>query len=172
MTEPNSRWLNPMNGSSLARDVIDANQYLVLGTADASGRPWTTPVYFAHHDYQEFFWVSAPERTHSQNLLVRKDVAIVIFDSQARINTGQGVYIAATAGQVDSTDLGRGTEIFSARCLSHGGRAFSEDEVSGQADLRLYHAIAGEHWILAKDGSPDRRVPVDLAAGERRRRPD
>jgi nitroimidazol reductase NimA-like FMN-containing flavoprotein (pyridoxamine 5'-phosphate oxidase superfamily) len=38
------------NAASLARDVIDANQYLVLGTADPDGRPWTTPVYFAHHD--------------------------------------------------------------------------------------------------------------------------
>ena len=154
----------PMNSASLAREVIDANQYLVLGTADPSGRPWTTPVYFAHHDYREFFWVSAPERTHSQNLLARPEVAIVIFDSQARINTGQGVYIAATANEIDDADLTRGIEIFSARCLTHGGRAFSATEVTGDADLRLYRALANQHWILAKDGGPDRRIPVDTSA--------
>jgi hypothetical protein len=154
----------PVDTASLAREVIDANRYLVLGTADASGRPWTTPVYFAHHEYREYFWVSAPERTHSQNLLARPEVAIVVFDSNAPINTGQGVYIAATAEQVDDIDLARGIEIFSARCLSHGGRAFSVSEVIGSADMRLYHALAERHWVLAKDGGPDRRIPIDAIA--------
>jgi nitroimidazol reductase NimA-like FMN-containing flavoprotein (pyridoxamine 5'-phosphate oxidase superfamily) len=154
----------PTNATALAREVIDANQYLVLGTADPTGRPWTTPVYFAHHDYREFFWVSAPERRHSQNLLSRPEVAIVIFDSQARINTGQGVYIAASATEIDAAELVRGIEIFSARCLTHGGRAFSASEVTGDADLRLYHAVADQHWILAKDGGPDRRIPVKTSA--------
>lgn len=152
-----------MNAASLARGVIDANQYLVLGTADAAGRPWTTPVYFAHEDYREYFWVSAPDRTHSQNIAARPAVAIVIFDSQARINTGQGVYLAATAEQVDDADVARGIELFSARSLAHGGAAFSVAEVTGEADLRLYHARAEQHWILAKDGGPDRRIPVDLS---------
>ena len=154
----------PLNAASLAREMIDANQYLVLGTADLSGRPWTTPVYFAHHDYREFIWVSAPERAHSQNLLVRPEVAIVVFDSQAQINTGQGVYIAATAEQIGDADLTRDIGTFSARSLAHGGRAFSVSEVSGDADLRLYRAVADQHWILAKDGGPDRRIPIDIGA--------
>jgi len=28
--------------------MIDANLYLVLATADGTGRPWRSPVYFAH----------------------------------------------------------------------------------------------------------------------------
>ena len=155
---------DPTNPAALARDVSDANQYLVLGTADPTGRPWTTPVYFAHDSYREFFWVSAPERRHCQNLLARPDVAIVIFDSQSRINTGQGVNLTTTAAEIDDSDLARGIEIFSARCLTHGGRAFSVSEVTGHADLRLYRAVADEQWILAKDGGPDRRIPVDTSA--------
>jgi hypothetical protein len=27
------------------RDIIEANRYLVLATADATGRPWSSPVY-------------------------------------------------------------------------------------------------------------------------------
>ena len=30
------------------------------------------------------------------------------------------------------------------------------------AGLRLYRATAGSHWILAKDGRPDHRIPVSL----------
>jgi uncharacterized protein YhbP (UPF0306 family) len=154
----------PVTAASLARGVIDANQYLVLGTADAAGRPWTTPVYFAHEDYREYFWVSAPDRTHSQNLAARPEVAAVIFDSQTRISTGQGVYMAAIAKQVDDPDLSRGIASFSARSQTHGGRSFSIADVTGEANLRLYHALAEQHWILAMDDGPDRRIPVDISA--------
>jgi hypothetical protein len=30
------------------RAIVDANPYLVLATADGTGRPWSSPVYFAH----------------------------------------------------------------------------------------------------------------------------
>jgi general stress protein 26 len=42
-----------------ARAIIDASLYLVLATADGTGRPWSSPVYFAHDGYAEFLWVSA-----------------------------------------------------------------------------------------------------------------
>lgn len=73
------------------------------------------------------------------------------------------MYIGALAKEVDETDLARGIEIFSARCVMHGGRAFSTAEVTGDADLRLYRAVADQHWIVAKDGGPDRRIPVDTS---------
>ena len=37
------------------RDIIEANCYLVLATADAAGRPWSSPVYFAHMGFTDFF---------------------------------------------------------------------------------------------------------------------
>ena len=40
--------------SDQARHIIDANQYMVLGTADVAGDPWASPVWFAHDDYREF----------------------------------------------------------------------------------------------------------------------
>src|SRR5580693_8241464 len=79
------------------RDMVEASHYLVLATADASGRPWSSPVYFAHIDFTEFFWVSSPDVTHSRNIAVRPEVSIVVFDSQAAIGAGQGVYMPAAA---------------------------------------------------------------------------
>ena len=35
-----------------ARAIIDANSYMVLGTADASGLPWASPVWFATVDHR------------------------------------------------------------------------------------------------------------------------
>jgi general stress protein 26 len=84
----------PGSAAQTVREIIEAARYLVLATAGTAGRPWSSPVYFAHIGLTDFFWVSSPEATG--------------------------------------------------------------------AGLRLYQASADAHWILAKDGQPDHRVPVPL----------
>ena len=64
-----------------ARALMDANLYVILGTADAQGTPWVSPVYFATADYAEIFWVSNPDTQHSRNLAARPQLSMVIFDS-------------------------------------------------------------------------------------------
>lgn len=149
-----------MASSRDTRAIVDTNRYLVIATADREGRPWSTPVYFAHRDYTDFYWVSAPEATHSGNILVRPQVAIVIFDSQAPIGTGQGLYLSAAATPVDASELERGIEVFSRRSVEHGGHVWTTSDVGPGAGLRLYRASADGYWMLAKDGRPDHRVPV------------
>lgn len=145
------------------RDIIEVSRYLVLATADASGRPWSTPVYFAHIGCTEFFWVSSPDVTHSRNIAARPEVAIAIFDSRAAIGTGQGVYMSAVAGLAGEEGVtARGIEAFSRRSVSHGGGAWTSADVRPEAGLRLYRAVADSHSILAKDGQPDHRIDVPL----------
>lgn len=146
-----------------ARTIIDTNLYLVLATADGTGRPWSSPVYFAHDRYARFFWVSAPETTHSRNIAARPQVGIVIFDSHAPIGTGQGLYISAVAEQVDGDALTRGIETFSRRSLAHGGTQWTVKDVQAESGLRLYRAAAESYSILAKDGHPDHRIPAHPA---------
>ena len=146
-----------------ARAIIDTSLYLVLATADGTGQPWSSPVYFAHHGYAEFFWVSAPQAAHSRNIAVRPQVGIVIFDSHAPIGAGQGVYISAVAEQVGGDDLTQGMETFSRRSLAHGGAGWTVRDVQADSSLRLYRAIADSYWILAKDGQPDHRIPAHPA---------
>ena len=72
---------------NIARAVIDANLYMVLGTAGEDGRPWVTPVYYSAGGYTDFYWVSRPEAVHSRNIAARPEVSIVIFNSQTPIGT-------------------------------------------------------------------------------------
>ena len=146
----------------VAHRIMDTILYMVLATADESGRPWASPVYFAHAGYAELFWVSSPEATHSRNIAVRPEVSIVVFDSTVPVGTGQGVYMTAVAAETSGEELERGIEIFSRRSLETGGQAWTADDVQGTTGLRLYRAVASEHSILAKDGAPDHRVVVDL----------
>jgi hypothetical protein len=69
----------------------------------------------------------------------------------------------AVAEEVAGAELDRGIKIFSQRSQAHGGVPWSLDDVQGEAGLRLYRAIAEAHSVLAKDGSPDYRVAVDVA---------
>ncbi|MER7562983.1 pyridoxamine 5'-phosphate oxidase family protein [Streptomyces sp. NPDC048523] len=144
-----------------ARGIVDASRYLVLATADAQGRPWSTPVYFAHVGCREFFWVSSPDAVHSRNIAVRPEVGIAVFDSSVEIGTGQGVYVSAVAAEIVEGAEGV-LEVFSRRSLGHGGRVWTLGDVRGDSGMRLYRAVAEAHSMLAKDGRPDHRVAVDL----------
>jgi nitroimidazol reductase NimA-like FMN-containing flavoprotein (pyridoxamine 5'-phosphate oxidase superfamily) len=155
--------LMEQRAADVARGIIEASLYLVLATADESGRPWSSPVYFAHSAYARFYWVSAPDATHSRNLAKRPEVGISIFDSSAPIGTGQGVYLRAQASEISGDELSHGIEVFSRRSLTHGGASWAPADVLGETGMRLYQALVDdEYWILAKDGRPDHRVPVRL----------
>jgi uncharacterized protein YhbP (UPF0306 family) len=123
---------------AIARSIIDSNFYMTLGTADQNGRPWASPVYYAHEGYAEFFWVSFPEATHSRNIAARPEVSTVIFDSRTPIGSGQGVYVSAVAQELMGADLERGIAIFSRRSESHGAGEWTLEDVRSPARPRLY----------------------------------
>jgi nitroimidazol reductase NimA-like FMN-containing flavoprotein (pyridoxamine 5'-phosphate oxidase superfamily) len=142
-----------------ARQIIDANLYMVLATADSTGQPWASPVYFASSGYREFFWVSQPDATHSVNLRDRREVGIVIFDSTVAIGSGRGVYVLGVARELPAHETADGVEVFSRRSQEHGGNEWAVDDVSPPARHRLYQATAEAMYVLDEH---DHRVEVDL----------
>ena len=144
--------------AAIGRAIIDASLYMVLGTADADGLPWVSPVYFAPAGYGEFLWLSSPEARHSRNIRARPEIGIVIFDSSVPINTGQGVYMSAVALAVDGDEVGEELEVFSQRSLRHGGRPFTPSDVRAPSRLHLYRATALDHYIL--ETGVDRRIKI------------
>ena len=144
----------------IARAIIDDNRYMVLGTADEGGRPWVSPVYYAPSGYAELYWVSSPEAQHSRNLAARQELSIVVFDSQAPVGEGQGVYMSADAEQLTGVDAERGIEVFSRVSVSHGAKTWTVEDVREPAALRLYRAHVAEHWVLDPERRPDQRTRV------------
>jgi hypothetical protein len=147
---------------AVARAILDANHYMTLGTADADGRPWVTPVFFAAAGgYRELYWISSPEAAHSRNLAARPELSIVVFDSQAPVGTGQAVYMAATAAEVSGAELERGLQAYPGEAgLRAGARAITRDQVVSPASYRLYRATVTQHWVLDPGATPDQRTPV------------
>lgn len=151
--------------SNIAKNIIDSIVYMVVGTADESGRPWTSPVYFASEKYREFYWMSSPDVTHSRNIAARPQVSIVIFDSRIPVGMGQAVYMSAAAEELTGVDLERGVAIYNDRFQNpaeHGVRLIQLDDVQSPALYRLYRATATEHWILDRNTRPDHRIAVAI----------
>lgn len=144
-----------------ARRLLDSISYVVLATADAHGVPWATPVWFAHENHQELFWVSAADARHSQNIAERPEIGMVVFDSTVAPGTGQAVYMTATAGRLDDpAAVDRGLAVFSRASVRDGERPWGRDEVGDRSRLRLYRAEVVRHWILDPQSPHDVRVGV------------
>ncbi|HEX5822598.1 MAG TPA: pyridoxamine 5'-phosphate oxidase family protein [Solirubrobacterales bacterium] len=145
--------------AAVAREIVDRNLYLVLATADLSGQPWASPVYFAHRDYRDFFWVSEPDATHSVNLRDRREVGIVIFDSTVAIGSDQAVYVGGVAQELPAHETAEGRELFSRRSAAHGGSEWTDEDVRPPSRHRLFQATAEATYVLDEH---DHRVEVDL----------
>jgi pyridoxine/pyridoxamine 5'-phosphate oxidase len=128
---------------------------MTIATADGDGRPWATPVWFAHTGYREFIWVSYADARHSRNIAARSEVGIVIFDSTVAPNSGQAVYVEAAAEQLDGRAAEEAMAVFSQRSVEQGLGAWTIADVSAPGPLRPYHAVAAAHYVL---GARDERI--------------
>src|SRR6185503_8613551 len=113
-----------------AREILDANLYMVLGTLDPDGEPRLSPVYFTHVDYAELYWVSSPEAHHSQNVRRHPTVTIVVFDSSVPVGGGNCVYLRADAAIVPDSELDEHCRAAFSGNL-RGAVAFEPDELRG-----------------------------------------
>jgi nitroimidazol reductase NimA-like FMN-containing flavoprotein (pyridoxamine 5'-phosphate oxidase superfamily) len=143
-----------------ARAVFAANRYMVLGTADADGRPWTSPVWYAREGYEELYWVSSPQARHSRNIATRPQISIVVFDSQVAPGSAAALYMQATAQELTGPELDRGMAVFAREDAAQGLPPWTLADVTAPAKHRLYRATVTEHWVL---GPHDERVPIQPA---------
>jgi hypothetical protein len=146
---------------ALALRIVEELRYVVLATADESGRPWSSPVYFAHRGLDEFTWISRPETTHSQNIAARPDVGLVVFDSGQPPGTGLGFYARATAEVVPPDEVDEAIRPFSERSVADDLGLYDAARLE-EHGFRLYRARTVELTMLPGMGK-DVRVPVPPA---------
>lgn len=143
-----------------ARALLEANSYVVLGTADADGRPWVTPVWFAPDGLDRLFWLSWPGSRHSRLVEQRSEIALTVFDSSVEPNQGAAFYATARAGRCRDDEIDEGLQVVNRRSGARGIDRTSRAQVSGPARLRLFVAVYVERWVLDQDADVDQRVAV------------
>jgi hypothetical protein len=138
-------------------ELIAENRYMVLSTADASGRPWASPVWFAPDGEEAFLWISRPDTRHSLNIAERPQIAIVIFDSSKPPAERQALYVEAVAEEAGPDPVL--VAAYSAHSISQGLNELTVAEVSPPGGaFRLYRAAAAKMWML--ENERDRRIPA------------
>ena len=142
---------------AVARSIVDTNRFMALGTADRSGTPWVSPVWYAPATPSQFLWVSRPEARHSQNIAARPRIAIVIFDSTVPIGAAEALYVEAVAEQLLGAEAKGAIVTYSERSLACGAKPWEVLDVLPPAAFRLYRATATSQFVL---GRGDRRLPV------------
>jgi general stress protein 26 len=127
--------------SRKARRLIEATPYLTLATADASGKPWSCPVYFAHDQAFAVYWVSFRQTVHSANIRVRPQVGISIL-GEPPDHEGAGVYFDALATELhDLAEVERAIEVRRTRRQDTKFAVTSPGDVLGDAAWRIYRAV-------------------------------
>lgn len=143
-----------------AQEVIADNRFMVLASADAEGRPWASPVWFAPGPGGEFLWISRPDARHSRNVAERPELTIVIFDSSVRPDDRQALYVEARAEELVGEERDAAVARYSAHSVADDLPPLPVAKVSGDGPFRMYRAIASRAYVLEEER--DRRVPVEL----------
>ena len=146
------------DGSVVPR-LLAVNRYLVLGTADADGQPWVTPVFFAPLEPDRVCWVSSPDSRHSRNIASRAALAITVFDSTVAIGQAEAAYFDADAAQVAADETGSALDALNARLppAKHLGR----DDLHPAGSLVLYQAALQHRYVLVRGGNSGFGYAVD-----------
>ncbi|GAA4263059.1 pyridoxamine 5'-phosphate oxidase family protein [Dactylosporangium darangshiense] len=147
-----------------ARQLLDENRYVVLGTADADGEPWVSPVFYALDGYARLYWLSAPETRHSRNLAVRPALSLVVYDSQVPVGEAKAVYMSGRAEIVAGATLPDELQRYNDGGSAKGARRFELSSVDDSGTLRLYRATIAAIWVLDPSLPRDGRTGVDIAS--------
>ena len=151
-----------------AQQTIASNIYMSLATSSLDGKPWISPVFFAYDDRYNLFWVSDKEALHSRLIRINPQVAIVMFNSQAREGEGDGVYFEASACELsDISEIKHAMATLGGRVTQDIFKVKRIEEVTADGAWRIYKAIPRIVSVLS-DGEyvngqyVDKRVVVSL----------
>lgn len=123
-----------------ARWLIAGAKLMTIATADEDGQPWVSPVFYAHDDEHNLYWVSHKGALHSTLVRRRAEIAIVIHDTA--YGAIDAVYIAATAVELSGEVAVRhGMTVMATRPQSEKWKINDISEVTGDGPWRIYKAI-------------------------------
>jgi uncharacterized protein YhbP (UPF0306 family) len=117
---------------------------MTIASADATGKPWASPVVFGYDENCNLYWVSAKDARHSRNIAARPQVGIVIvgplFDGSI-----DGIYFDAEAHELKSkADIGKAIFVLAQRKQEPKFTVKVIEDVAGEAAWRIYEAVPSE----------------------------
>ncbi|MDQ3934085.1 MAG: hypothetical protein M3340_05575 [Actinomycetota bacterium] len=96
----------------------------------------------------DLYWMSAADARHSENVRVRPEVAIVVYDAGPPV---EAVYLTAHADELAGEDeVRRGIEVMGRRDQPDRWRIDGIGDVTGDGPWRIYRAVRRSTYVRAK----------------------
>ena len=132
------------NLSERAKEIISKIQYVTIASVTEDGLPWNSPVFTAYDENYNFYWGTHSDSQKAKNIRANGKVFLVIYDSRAPSGAGEGVYIKATAQELNDPDeITRAFELLKSR---HDA-PFWDFAAVQDGPIRLYKAAPQQVWM-------------------------
>ncbi len=145
-----------------ARAVIERNKYMTIATSSNDGKPWVAPVFYAYDGQFNFYFVSATDSMHVENIKQNPQVALEIFDSRQPIGSVDQVQITGVAKVVEKAKVNEVVELYHDRLFKMSGlpvtKNYSAGDYSEPSEFRIFVVTV----VKAYTNGPDRRVEINL----------
>ena len=148
-----------MTDRSAVDRLLAANLYLVLGTADADGQPWVSPVFFAPLEPDRVCWVSSPDSRHSRNIASRTALAITVFDSTVTVGQAEAAYADADAAPLAADEADSALQALNSRLPQ--AKQLNRDDLQPAGPLVAYQATLRHRYVLVRGGNAEFGNTVD-----------
>jgi uncharacterized protein YhbP (UPF0306 family) len=140
--------------------ILEHNRYLVIGSVDEAGTPWTTPVFFAPVDADTLVWLSSPESRHSSNIERRPQVALTVFDSRVEVGHAEAAYFDAGAGRTEPDAVEAALTALNGRLPVD--RRMGTEDIAPNGPMAVYEAHVQHRYVLVRGGSTHVHNVVDM----------
>lgn len=150
-----------MNDRATIARILSENRYCVLGTADAFGTPWVTPVFFAPLGDDRICWVSSPDSRHSRNIASRTKVAITVFDSTVAVGHSEAAYFDTEASPRSTDHHTEALRALNARLPE--SKQLRHTDLQPNGPMSLYQAHIQRRFILIRGGNPAHGNTLDMS---------
>jgi len=138
-----------MKLEEIAKELLNASEYINIASSSTSGEPWNTPATGVYDKELNFYWSSWKEANHSINVRENPRVFITLYDSTRKRgdNHRKCLYIKAKA--FEATEA---SDIEKAMSLLYAEHS-TDRETSmflGEAQRRIYKAVPIQIWLNDK----------------------
>jgi len=152
--------------NKLAKEIIEQNQYMTMGTSGDGKNPWVSPVVYAYDGDWNFYFISIPDSRHCLNMRTDRNIALAIFDSRQKLGEGIGLQIEGSVSEVKLTELPKAALVYFKRKYPFGKmrHAFAAAFKNFLNDklYRFYKITPSKIWINDPNSKIDVRVEVKL----------
>ena len=150
-----------------AEEVIRKNRYMVLATSSSDGRPWANVVFYAFDKDFNFYFLSAIDSLHAENIAKDQHIAFVIYDSSQPIGSFLSVQAKGKVSEVGKDRINKVISLYSDRLFPKSElsplQRYPMNEYLEPSEFRFFRIEPEE---IDVSGITERRTKVSMKGEE------